>query len=286
MKTVAAQLRAKLRLPAFGAPLFIVSNPDLCVAQCKSGVVGSFPALNARGSDDALDKWITDVKNRLDRENDAPFAVNQIVHRSNARLMHDMETIVKHEVPIVITSLGARPEINEAVHSYGGVVFHDVTTNAFAKKAVAKGADGASERGSSRGHLPCVRVALELGALLGRARELVLRAAQPRLELDVPARLEAHVAVDLQQKVFPAINTLSLSSGPAGSAAFRCIEPDALQVWMIRKCACSPVGRVISRQLQADAEAQALWLGCPLNQVVQCGREIWIPVCRLSLIHI
>ena len=87
LKTVAAQLRAKLRLPAFGAPLFIVSNPDLCVAQCKSGVVGSFPALNARGSDDALDKWITDVKSRLDPDNDAPFAVNQIVHRSNKRLM-------------------------------------------------------------------------------------------------------------------------------------------------------------------------------------------------------
>ena len=142
MKTVAAQLRAKLRLPAFGAPLFIVSNPDLCVAQCKSGVVGSFPALNARGSDDALDKWITDVKSRLDPDNDAPFAVNQIVHRSNKRLMKDMECIVKHEVPIVITSLGARPEINEAVHSYGGLVFHDVINNKFARKAVEKGADG------------------------------------------------------------------------------------------------------------------------------------------------
>ena len=141
MKTVAAQLRAKLRLPAFGAPLFIVSNPDLCVAQCKSGVVGSFPALNARGSDDALDKWITDVKNRLE-PGDAPFAVNQIVHRSNARLMKDMDVIVKHEVPIVITSLGARPEINEAVHSYGGLVFHDVINNKFARKAVEKGADG------------------------------------------------------------------------------------------------------------------------------------------------
>ena len=142
MKTVAAQLRAKLRLPAFGAPLFIVSNPDLCVAQCKSGVVGSFPALNARGSDDALDKWITDVKSRLDPDKDAPFAVNQIVHRSNARLMKDMEVIVRHEVPIVITSLGARPEINDAVHSYGGLVFHDVINNKFARKAVEKGADG------------------------------------------------------------------------------------------------------------------------------------------------
>ena len=142
LKTVAAQLRAKLRLPAFGAPLFIVSNPDLCVAQCQSGIVGSFPALNARGSDDALDKWITDVKARLDPEKDAPFAVNQIVHKSNDRLMQDMECIVKHEVPLVITSLGARKDINDAVHSYGGLVFHDVTNNKFAKKAVEKGADG------------------------------------------------------------------------------------------------------------------------------------------------
>ena len=89
-----------------------------------------------------------------------------------------------------------------------------------------------------------------------------------------------HVAVDLQQKVFSAVNILSLASGPAGSAAFSCIESDALEVWMIRKCACSPMRRIVSSQLQADAEMQALWLGRPLNQVVQCGREIRIPVSR------
>jgi len=141
MASVAAALRSKLRIPCIGAPLFIVSNPKLVVAQCKAGVVGSFPALNARGPDDALDRWITEIKQQLE-PGDAPFAVNQIVHRSNGRLMKDMETIVKHEVPIVITSLGARPEINDAVHSYGGVVFHDVINDKFARKAVDKGADG------------------------------------------------------------------------------------------------------------------------------------------------
>jgi len=143
MASLATKLRAQLRLPMLGAPLFIVSNPALVIAQCKAGIVGSFPALNARGKDkeNVLDAWITDIKAALG-PSDAPFAVNQIVHRSNGRLMEDMEICVKHEVPIVITSLGARPEINDAVHSYGGLVFHDVTTNAFAKKAVAKGADG------------------------------------------------------------------------------------------------------------------------------------------------
>ena len=139
----AERLRSQLTVPIIGAPLFIVSNPDLVVEQCKAGVVGSFPALNARGSDSALDDWMCDIKARLDdSDNPAPFACNQIVHRSNDRLMRDMETIVKHEVPIVITSLGAREDINDAVHSYGGVVFHDVVNDFFAKKAVSKGADG------------------------------------------------------------------------------------------------------------------------------------------------
>ena len=118
-----------------------MSNPDLCGRRRGArAAAGSFPALNARGSDDAPDKWITNVKSRLDPEKDAPFAVNQIVHRSNARLMHDMEVIVKHEVPIVITSLGARPEINEAVHSYGGLVFHDVINNKLARKLALRSA--------------------------------------------------------------------------------------------------------------------------------------------------
>ena len=141
--SVAGKLRSQMRVPIIGAPLFIVSNPKLVVAQCRAGVVGSFPALNARGSESALDDWLVEIKARLgDAPGSAPFACNQIVHKSNDRLMKDMETIVKHEVPVVITSLGAREDINEAVHSYGGVVFHDITNDFFARKAVAKGADG------------------------------------------------------------------------------------------------------------------------------------------------
>ncbi|MEM9495028.1 MAG: nitronate monooxygenase family protein [Pseudomonadota bacterium] len=143
-----ADIKGKLRLPVIGAPLFIVSTPALVTAQCKAGVIGAFPALNARPQE-ALDTWLTDIKAAL-AEHDAahpdqpsaPFAVNQIVHRSNNRLMADMETIVKHEAPMVITSLGALPEIYEAVHSYGGIVMHDVIDNTFAKKAIDKGADG------------------------------------------------------------------------------------------------------------------------------------------------
>ena len=137
-----------LSLPAVAAPMFIISNPDLVIAQCKAGIVGSFPALNARPQEE-LDVWLTKITEELDRHNQAnpdapaaPFAVNQIVHRSNARLDHDLEMCVKHKVPVVITSLGARPEVNEAVHSYGGIVLHDVINNRFAKKAIEKGADG------------------------------------------------------------------------------------------------------------------------------------------------
>jgi nitronate monooxygenase len=138
----------RLRLPAVAAPLFIISNPDLVIAQCKAGVVGSFPSLNARPAD-VLEKWIVRIKEELDRHNQAnpdqpaaPFAVNQIVHKSNDRLMHDLEVTVKHQVPIVITSLGARKELNDAVHSYGGITLHDVINVQHAKKAIEKGADG------------------------------------------------------------------------------------------------------------------------------------------------
>ena len=137
-----------LRLPVIGAPLFIVSNPDLVIAQCKAGIVGAFPALNARPAE-MLEKWLIQIKEELDRHNQqnpdlpaAPFAVNQIVHKSNERLMHDLEVCVKHEVPITITSLGARKEVNDACHSYGGITLHDIINNFFAKKAVEKGADG------------------------------------------------------------------------------------------------------------------------------------------------
>lgn len=141
-------LEGRLSIPVVGAPMFILSNPKLVIAQCKAGIVGSFPSLNARPAEQ-LDEWLCEIKEALDaaRKEDpeapiAPFAVNQIVHRSNDRLEQDLEMCVKHEVPIVITSLGARPELNDAVHSYGGVVFHDIINNRFAHKAIEKGADG------------------------------------------------------------------------------------------------------------------------------------------------
>ena len=131
-----------------GAPLFIVSNPKLVIAQCTAGVVGSFPALNARPASQ-LDEWLHEITEALaawDRDHperpSAPFAVNQIVHRSNDRLEHDMEECAKWKVPIVISSLGARPEINAAVHSWGGITLHDIIDDRFARKAVEKGADG------------------------------------------------------------------------------------------------------------------------------------------------
>ena len=141
-------LLTQLRLPVIGSPLFIVSQPELVIAQCCAGVVGSFPALNARPAP-LLEDWLLRIKDAL-AEHDArhpdrpaaPFAVNQIVHKSNDRLDHDLELCVKHRVPIVITSLGARPELNDAVHSYGGIVLHDVINQRFARKAVEKGADG------------------------------------------------------------------------------------------------------------------------------------------------
>jgi len=137
-----------LSLPVVGAPMFIVSNPDLVIAQCTAGVVGSFPALNARPQEE-LAVWLQTITEALDRHNQknpdrpaAPYAVNQIVHKSNARLMHDLEVCVKFKVPILITSLGAREEVNEAAHSYGGITLHDVIHNRFARKAIEKGADG------------------------------------------------------------------------------------------------------------------------------------------------
>ena len=137
-----------LRVPVVAAPLFIISNPDLVIAECRAGIVGSFPSLNARPIE-MLDQWLTRITEELDRYNQenpdqpaAPFAVNQIVHRSNDRLWEDVELCVKHKVPIIITSLGARPELNEAIHSYGGIVLHDIINNRFAHKAIEKGADG------------------------------------------------------------------------------------------------------------------------------------------------
>ena len=137
---IPAALARRLSIPVIGSPLFIISNPDLVIAQCKAGVVGSFPSLNARPLPQ-FEEWLQRLTAELG-PNDAPYAVNLIVHKSNDRLMDDLALCVKYQVPIVITSLGARVEVNDAVHSYGGIVLHDVITDAFAHKAVDKGADG------------------------------------------------------------------------------------------------------------------------------------------------
>ncbi|HXI86471.1 MAG TPA: nitronate monooxygenase family protein [Parvularculaceae bacterium] len=143
-----SDIKERLSAPVIGAPLFIISNPKLVIAQCCAGVIGSFPALNARPQE-KLEEWLDEIEIALARWNDAhpdrpaaPFAVNQIVHRSNDRLQKDLQVCVRRKVPIVICSLGAREDVYEAVHSYGGVVLHDVINNMFAKKAIAKGADG------------------------------------------------------------------------------------------------------------------------------------------------
>jgi len=138
--TLPALLENRLSVPVIAAPLFIISQPELVLAQCRAGVVGSFPSLNARPSG-VFEQWLQRLTAELTPA-DAPFAVNLIVHRSNDRLAEDVALCVKYKVPMVITSLGARPEINEAIHSYGGIVFHDVINDIFAHKAIEKGADG------------------------------------------------------------------------------------------------------------------------------------------------
>lgn len=146
--TLPSSLVDQLSIPVMAAPLFICSGPELVVEQCKAGILGSFPALNARPAS-MLGDWLSQIEETLaahsvshPRAKVAPFAVNQIVHRSNDRLEQDIQSCVDHRVPVVITSLGARTEVYDAIHSYGGVVFHDVISNAFAHKAIEKGADG------------------------------------------------------------------------------------------------------------------------------------------------
>jgi nitronate monooxygenase len=141
-------LKSRLRLPVIGAPLFIISNPDLVIAQCKAGVTGAFPSLNARPIE-KLEEWLQRITRELAAHDEAhpeapsaPFAVNLIVHGSNNRLKEDLDLCVKYRVPVVITSLGAKEWVNEAIHSYGGIVLHDIINNRFAKKAIEKGADG------------------------------------------------------------------------------------------------------------------------------------------------
>ncbi|WP_340265034.1 NAD(P)H-dependent flavin oxidoreductase [Sphingobium mellinum] len=138
--TLPALLEKRLSLPVIGSPMFIISQPDLVIAQCRAGIVGSFPSLNARPSG-VLEQWLQRLTEEL-TDQDAPFAVNLIVHKTNSRLEEDLALCARYRVPIVITSLGARPEVNDAVHGYGGIVLHDVINDQFARKAIDKGADG------------------------------------------------------------------------------------------------------------------------------------------------
>ncbi|MEU1994028.1 nitronate monooxygenase family protein [Nocardia gamkensis] len=155
-------LSGRLRIPVVASPMFIASGPELVIAQCTAGIVGAFPSLNARPQS-VLREWLTRITEEL-AEHDAnhperpsaPYAVNLIVHKTNSRLSEDLDTVVEFEVPIVITSLGAQPEVNRAVHSYGGIILHDVTSNAYARKAIERGADGliavAAGAGGHAGH--------------------------------------------------------------------------------------------------------------------------------------
>ena len=145
---IPANLAKQLSIPVIGSPLFIISNPDLVLAQCKAGVIGSFPSLNARPIEQ-LDEWLSQINEELAKARTAnpaakiaPYAVNLIVHKSNNRIEEDLALCVKHKVPMVITSLGARPEVNQAIQSYGGIVLHDIINIVFAHKALEKGADG------------------------------------------------------------------------------------------------------------------------------------------------
>ncbi len=138
--SIPAALAARLSIPVIGSPLFIISGPDLVIAQCKAGIIGSFPSLNARPLPQ-FEEWLVRLNAELG-PNDAPYAVNLIVHKSNDRLMDDLALCVKYKVPIIITSLGAREDVNAAIHSYGGIVLHDIINDRFAKKAIEKGADG------------------------------------------------------------------------------------------------------------------------------------------------
>jgi nitronate monooxygenase len=170
--TLPAVLRDRLRLPVIGSPLFIVSGPELVIAQCKAGIVGSFPSLNARPLSQ-LDEWLAEITETLAAHDlahpeapSAPFAVNQIVHRTNNRLEQDVELCAKYKAPIVITSLGAREDVNNAVHGWGGVVLHDIINDTFARKAVEKGADGlipvAAGAGGHAGKLSAFAIVQEL----------------------------------------------------------------------------------------------------------------------------
>ncbi|MEO0551279.1 MAG: nitronate monooxygenase family protein [Pseudomonadota bacterium] len=208
-----------LRIPVIGSPLFIISNPDLVIAQCKAGVVGSFPSLNARPGP-VLDEWLDRITTELaewDEKNpdrkSAPFAVNQIVHKSNDRLMHDVDMCVKWKVPIIITSLGARTEVNDAIHSYGGIVLHDIINSIFARKALDKGADG------------LIAVAAGAGGHAGTTSPFAL-IQDIREFFDGPLALSGSIA---NGGAVAAAQAMGADLGYIGSAFISCHEANAVE---------------------------------------------------------
>jgi len=224
-----------LRLPLIGAPLFIISRPELVIAQCKAGIVGTFPALNAREKDgESLEAWIIHIKEELDRHNQAnpdapaaPFGVNQIVHKSNARLERDVEIAARLEVPIWITSLGAREDVYEAAHSGNGIVLHDVINNWFAKKAISKGADG------------LVAVAAGAGGHAGALSPLAL-IQEIRAWFDGPLYLSGAIARG--DSILAAL-AMGADGGYAGSAFIATQEANAASDYkqMIADCAADDI---------------------------------------------
>jgi len=208
-----------LRVPVIGSPLFIISNPDLVIAQCKAGVVGSFPALNARPGP-VLDEWLDKITTELaewDEKNpdrkSAPYAVNQIVHKTNNRLDHDVEMCVKWKVPVVITSLGARQEVNDAIHSYGGIVLHDIINIVFAHKALEKGADG------------LIAVASGAGGHAGTLSPFAL-IQEIRQFFDGPLALSGSIATG---NAVAAAQAMGADLGYIGSAFISCHEANAVE---------------------------------------------------------
>ncbi|MGZ8346909.1 MAG: NAD(P)H-dependent flavin oxidoreductase [Allosphingosinicella sp.] len=211
----------RLRLPAIGAPLFIVSNPDLVIAQCKAGIVGSFPALNARPQP-LLDEWLHRITEELaawDRDHPdtpaAPFAVNQIVHKSNTRLQEDMASCAKWKVPIVITSLGAIAELNQAVHGWGGITLHDIINDRFAHKAIDKGADG------------IIAVATGAGGHAGRLSPFAL-IQEIRTWFDGPLILSGAIATG---RAILAAQAMGADLGYLGSAFIATDEANAAEAY-------------------------------------------------------
>ncbi|WP_315837384.1 nitronate monooxygenase family protein [Bradyrhizobium prioriisuperbiae] len=216
-----ALFKGRLSLPVIGSPLFIVSNPDLVIAQCKAGIVGSFPALNARPAA-LLDEWLARIIEELAAHDkahperpSAPFAVNQIVHKSNNRLDQDMALCEKYRVPVIITSLGAREELNQAVHGWGGIVFHDVINQKFAHKAVEKGADG------------LVLVAAGAGGHAGQISPLAF-VAETRKWFDGPIALSGAIA---NGRAIRAARVLGADFAYIGSAFIATKEANAVDTY-------------------------------------------------------